>query len=760
MLHGLSSEPKHAAGKKATEQQLNRACEACRTSKVRCLPNSGSSQCQRCAKAGKTCLFAPPAKRRQRKRTDVRVAELEREVRLMRSLLKSNRISPVDPTPSEKESGEEDTEEMEEGPTKPSTEYTQSHQDPMSPNTKTNDWMNEPWTAGSEDYSPGDSLNHDLDIIDRGLLHIAMADELLDIYRNELVHHSPQAVIPKDWSASKLRTEKPGLFHAVMAAASHSKGSALSNRLHDEVISLYAKSCFIKGERSLQYIQALLVTVAYYTPPSIPAHLQIFQFGNMAAGMAFELGLAYKPRTHEQLPKRAIKSLQRISSTEELLENCRTILMLYIVTAGFATRLRRPNILLYNSWMEECHRLLTKSPRLDDKRVIAWLNLQKIADEGMSAFGFDDASTSFSLSELRLQVILRVFERRMEEWKKSTPPEVMSLSLMMEYHQNEITMWEFGMDGGRYDAPTFRNTHLSLPDLYDDCVQPESLLLRSPLQLNATMKCIGAAHDSLDCFLQIPVSTLQTVPNVIFVRALYAIVLLLKVDYAVGADGSGGGILDSQSLKVDLYLNSIIQRTAEAVGPQRCRVPAHWLFILKNKVKAWHDEHQVFRKEAREGKRPSGKKRVKEEGVDSFVSAAPNIMAGSEVVGPSNTTHPQSQSLPPTSSTPGHGLRPQPQVPTPNFGMNTTSYSNWMGNGATATSLASHQQQQQQQQQQTFLQPSNQANMLESGIPDYNATFQNGEELYFFDDVDYNYGAYVPQGDLYTGMDMQFAGGF
>lgn len=76
--------------------------------------------------------------------------------------------------------------------------------------------------------------------------------------------------------------------------------------------------------------------------------------------------------------------------------------------------------------MEESLSLLQKSPLLDDKRVVVWLKLQRILDEGMSAFGFDDASTSFSLSELRIQVILRVFERRMQDWMKLVPPDVMT----------------------------------------------------------------------------------------------------------------------------------------------------------------------------------------------------------------------------------------------------------------------------------------------------------------------------------------------
>src|SRR5690349_13814867 len=91
-----------AATHKTTEnvqkkpEHVNRACEPCRLLKVRCLPSPDPSttQCQRCAKNGRTCHYAAPQKRRPRKRTDTRVAELEREVRAMRSLLNKSKQSP------------------------------------------------------------------------------------------------------------------------------------------------------------------------------------------------------------------------------------------------------------------------------------------------------------------------------------------------------------------------------------------------------------------------------------------------------------------------------------------------------------------------------------------------------------------------------------------------------------------------------------------------------------------------------------------
>ncbi|KIH92534.1 fungal transcriptional regulatory protein [Sporothrix brasiliensis 5110] len=89
-----------------------RACELCRALKVRCMPaddaagsSGGSSSpqgsstgpvalppvserpaCRRCKDTGSTCVYTEP-RRTKRKRTDVRVRELEREVRMLSELL-------------------------------------------------------------------------------------------------------------------------------------------------------------------------------------------------------------------------------------------------------------------------------------------------------------------------------------------------------------------------------------------------------------------------------------------------------------------------------------------------------------------------------------------------------------------------------------------------------------------------------------------------------------------------------------------------
>lgn len=588
------------------DQPLNRACEACRISKVRCLASldPSSAQCQRCAKAKKVCVFAPPAKRRQRKRTDVRVTELEKEIQQMRSLLKtSNRLS--------HDASDPDSDD-ELHPHEASTAMEISSDPQPRPKGATaalpgqNGWFDTPVEKGQSTQPVGE---YDLfgaagrDIIDRHVISEDMAKELLALWRNELSLDCPGITIPRDWNVFDLREKKPALFHAVMAAAAHSKGSALSDKLHEETVYFYARSAFIKGEKSLEAIQALLVTVAYYSASKTPGQLQIHQWLHMATSMALELGLTSKPRTHEQLPKRAIRALHRISSPEELLEHVRTVLLLYINAAGLSMRFKRPNVLLFNSWMQECLLMLQKSKSLGDKRIVAQLTLQRIADDTNTAFGFDDASTSFTLSELRVQIILRIFDRRMQEWRNSIPDDVMTPLMNIEFHQTMLSMWEFGMDGGRYDVIEFQNRFVSLPALEDESVQPESLLSRTALQINATTKCVGAAKTILDCFAEVPLEKMRKAPNALYLRAVYSLVVLMKIDYALGTDENMNELFENQGLNVSSYLNMVLKKTAESTGSHKCRNPTYWNFLLEAKLKTWWDEYQEWRKDGRHLKR-------------------------------------------------------------------------------------------------------------------------------------------------------------
>lgn len=221
---------------KAAEQHLNRACEACRGLKVRCLPDNDSSsgKCARCAKSGRPCHYATPQKRRQRKRTDTRVAELEREVRAMRSLLgKGSQPGKHQGAPDSEDGNEEDH------GADASSDDDQSGQ--------TFETMPEGWTYAatvnhfaktnlSSDESPQKRASRSPssllpDVIERGILSLRKATELFDAFVNHLVPHAPVVAFPKNVKLSEIRFDKPVLFLSVITAAAGTMNHALfSNR--------------------------------------------------------------------------------------------------------------------------------------------------------------------------------------------------------------------------------------------------------------------------------------------------------------------------------------------------------------------------------------------------------------------------------------------------------------------------------------------------------------------------------------------------
>lgn len=296
-----------------------------------------------------------------------------------------------------------------------------------------------------------------------------------------------------------------------------------------------------------------------------------------------------------------------------------------------------------------------------------------------------------------------------------------------------LSMWEFGMDGGRYDVTEFRNRHLTLPALDDDSVQPESLLSRSALQINATTKCIIEAHAILECFAGISKDTLQKAPNLLFVRAIYALVVLMKADYAVGTDPEMGEILDSQSLKVDHYLNTVQRKSSEAIGPQKCRMPTHWTFVLEQKLMSWREEYLEWRREGRHLKR----RKIQDD------STANTSGTKSPATASDNKTTTRSQQDPIAPVQDNADLsrdlsqsQQAPSLPGSSFSMPNNPYA-WTPSG-----LAPQSSTQTMGEQSSFT----------PGMGDFSAAFQNGD-LYLWNDINDNFGGWIPQGgSLYTDM--------
>ncbi|RAH73450.1 C6 zinc finger domain protein [Aspergillus aculeatinus CBS 121060] len=594
----------------AATPQLNRSCESCRGLKVRCLPDASTpNQCQRCAKANRTCVFVAPQRRRPRKRTDSRVAQLEKEMRQMRSLLK-DRLR-VDESSAESASSEREDSREPELAAEPSEAISTIAEDhssgadsarPMDfspsfpstspyPNTYDGGPVNAPITNPAPSPYSYDAMPRE-DVIDRGVLFLEYANELVAFYVTELTAFAPIVVLPPHTTATQLRNSAPVLFLSVVAAASVALDGQLAAILNREIIRVYAERFFINGDKSLELVQALLIMIVFYHPPDSPLKLQFYQYTHIAATMALEIGLASKRRVDRTNDRRANK---RATYDEQMAEQARTILYCYHLTSIVAMKTRRPNLLLFNDWMAECVKHLERSPNAVDRHMATWFDLQRIVDESMASFGLDDTSSTAPLTESRLQAVLRWFDNRMLSWRKELPLDMLTVPMTFEYHYTNLAIYELAVGEGYRDPDAIKQQYYTLPSPEGKVKSAGSQL--SAVRVDITIKWMNAAHEMLDFFLSCDTEMLRKIPNLIYTRVGTAMMSLLKIYFSVSA-GALGEFITAETVKVDKYLDAMTQKLAEASGGQKFKIPSRWYYVVAVKARNWYDrlQHQNMQK--------------------------------------------------------------------------------------------------------------------------------------------------------------------
>jgi hypothetical protein len=100
------------------------------------------------------------------------------------------------------------------------------------------------------------------DAIGRALLGMEGAQYFLDIFRTQVTVHFPFVVISPQVTVLELRKEKPFLFLAVLASASHTN-MPLQRLLGAEVKKVISTRMILGGHVSFDLLQGLLVFLAW-----------------------------------------------------------------------------------------------------------------------------------------------------------------------------------------------------------------------------------------------------------------------------------------------------------------------------------------------------------------------------------------------------------------------------------------------------------------------------------------------------------------
>lgn len=478
---GTTTQYSHDADPDANDPKRPRACEACRGLKVRCEPDpNDEGPCKRCRKAGRSCVVTMPTRKRQKK-TDSRVAELEKKIDALTASLQARgppaagHASPVTGTPTVKRQNV-DTEAPARtllstepstiswrnsstdrtwgsvAPTQspvtvtPGTEHGGLPERVLPTPTTTTAGQKRKCTEDHEDTSESqraqDSNAETLasylargsqgDIVERGLLTMERATELFARYNDHMVPHLPAVVFQPCVTVAELRRTKPTLFLAIMAAST-AESPTLQKVLHKELLLAFAEKVMLAGEKSMELVQALQVAVIWYWPPEHFEELKFYQFVHIAAVMAIDIGLGQK--VQQRRGKHFADTWQNSKPSRPgstpldpmSIESRRAWLTCYFLAANTSMGLHRPNLVRWNPFMDDCMRLLQSSPDAAPSDTyfchLVWTH--HLSEEAGTHFGIEDPTSLVSITDPRVRYGLKGLERDLEQYKDSVSPDLL-----------------------------------------------------------------------------------------------------------------------------------------------------------------------------------------------------------------------------------------------------------------------------------------------------------------------------------------------
>jgi hypothetical protein len=91
-------------------------------------------------------------------------------------------------------------------------------------------------------------------------------DTLLSIFHDRLAVQIPFMVIPREMTAEELRTKRPLVYMGIMMAASY-KDTATQGDLGKRILQYIAEHVIMKGEKSMDLLQGLLIYIFWFGRP-------------------------------------------------------------------------------------------------------------------------------------------------------------------------------------------------------------------------------------------------------------------------------------------------------------------------------------------------------------------------------------------------------------------------------------------------------------------------------------------------------------
>lgn len=248
-------------------------------------------------------------------------------------------------------------------------------------------------------------------------------EKLFEYFRDQMSSHFPFVVLTEE--TAKMRQERPFTYVACVMAAAHSDPT-LQYRLSQDTLKFLAERMLVRGEKSLDLLQGLLIMVNWYYVHR-NSNPQLMNLVHLAKSLLIDLGLNRASGTvNFQIPpsneaNRFLHGHQQ-DTNQHTSEGRRACLGVYHIQSKLAACYRRLDTMPWSEHIEECCQILSSGmDRPSDPYAVALVRLDHLVDRYKNIEGGQQKLA------MPLSTYVKLFSADIESFKKN-----LSLNLQVD----------------------------------------------------------------------------------------------------------------------------------------------------------------------------------------------------------------------------------------------------------------------------------------------------------------------------------------
>ncbi|KAE8140853.1 hypothetical protein BDV38DRAFT_279827 [Aspergillus pseudotamarii] len=411
------------------------------------------------------------------------------------------------------------------------------------------------------------------------ILSPEIAEQIFHEYVDNFAPKCPVVMFPTGTTAALVRETKPLLFLSIISIASAGYCSAAQQRDLTVKAKFYlANRAIVRGEKSLELVQALQVAAFWYRAPDDYKQMNLSQLASIATTMAIDLGLD------------TLEASKPAGTAEELwdrVEAQRAWLGCLLLSASLSLILRRPNSLAwspqYDDYVADLRRAKV-SPT--DELLCTIVTTESICHAIHKELFLSDPVSSVCLSDSKISIEVQKHKSQIE----SLP--------LNQISSLDKSLVEFG------SFASLLYLHEPILHVNDNIVE-----FKAPFSVKSLETCnfidthdfdpsflfmlrtiIRAAQGLLDCFLRLSTSDMMALPPHIYGgRVIYAMILLLKVQRAITLSGRAiSECVTSDELRIEMYLEHLVRVSKRLIAEDDRSALSRAFLFMPQLMQWWH----------------------------------------------------------------------------------------------------------------------------------------------------------------------------